>query len=140
MHKILLIGNVGKDPEVKEFENGGKIAIFNVADTERGFKTKDGKEIPNHTEWFTCKVLQPGLAEVVKQYIKKGSKVGVCGKFKTREYEKEGRKYEIKELLVETLELLSPKEEKGSSGSQTQNQDNVQQTHHMQEQKDDLPF
>ena len=119
MHKIILIGNLGKDPEVKSFDNGGKVATFNVADTERGYKTKDGKEIPPHTEWFNCVVRQTGLVGVVEQYLKKGNKVYVEGKIKTREYEKDGQKREVKEVVVESLELLTPKGE-GSGQSNTQ--------------------
>ena len=111
MQKFIVIGNLGKDPEVKSFDNGGKVATFTIADTERGYKTKDGKEIQPHTEWFNCVVRQTGLVGVVEQYLKKGNKVYVEGKIKTREYEKEGQKREAKEVIVESLELLTPKGE-----------------------------
>ena len=119
MQKVILIGNLGKDPEVKSFDNGGKIANFTVGVTERGYKTKDGKEIPDHTEWFNCSVRQNGLAGVVEQYVKKGNKVYVEGKLRTREYEKDGQKKYLTELLVDNMELLTPK---GESGSQPQPQ------------------
>ena len=118
MQKVILIGNLGKDPEVKSFENGGKIVNFTVGVTERGYKTKDGKEIPDHTEWFNCSVRQNGLAGVVEQYVKKGNKVYVEGKLRTREYEKDGQKKYLTELLVDNMELLTPKEEGGSQQSQ----------------------
>lgn len=105
MHRIFLTGNLGQDPVVKSFENGGKVANFSVADTEKGFKTKDGKDIPDHTEWFRCVVKQAGLCNVVEQYLKKGMHVEIIGKFKTREYEKDGQKLEVKELVVEELKL-----------------------------------
>ena len=115
MHKIIVIGNLGKDPEVKSFDNGGKVATFTVADTERGYKTKDGKVIPPHTEWFNCVARQAGLVGVVEQYLKKGNKVYVEGKVKTSEYEKDGQKREAKEVIVEKLELLTPKGEGGDT-------------------------
>ena len=117
MQKVILIGNLGKDPEVKTFDNGGKVANFSVGVTERGYKTKDGKEIPDHTEWFNC-VARNGFAGVVEQYVKKGNKVYVAGKLRTREYNKQdGNKGYMTELNVEELELLTPK---GDSSSNTQ--------------------
>jgi single-strand DNA-binding protein len=118
MQKVILIGNLGKDPEVKSFDNGGKIVNFTVGVTERGYKTKEGKEIPDHTEWFNCSVRQNGLAGVVEQYVKKGNKVYVEGKLRTREYEKDGQKKYLTELLVDNMELLTPKGEGGSQQSQ----------------------
>ena len=141
MHKVILIGNVGKDPEVKAFDNGGKIANFSVADTEKGHKTKDGKEIPEHTEWFNCVVKQSGLAGVVEQYVKKGNKVFVEGKLKTREYEKDGQKRYLTELVVNSMELLTPKGDSSSSGQSAQPAPVQPQTESFkQEEQDQLPF
>lgn len=140
MQKVILIGNLGKDPEVKSFDNGGKIVNFTVGVTERGYKTKEGKEIPDHTEWFNCSVRQNGLAGVVEQYVKKGNKVYVEGKLRTREYEKDGQKKYLTELLVDNMELLTPK---GESGIQPQPQAApVQQQADAlkQEEQDQLPF
>ena len=137
MQKVILIGNLGKDPEVKTFENGGKVANFTIGVTERGYKTKDGKEIPDHTEWFNCVVRQSGLAGVVEQYVKKGNKVFVEGKMKTREYEKDGQKKYVTELLVDNMELLTPK---GEGGSQPQPQATPAPQNPPQEDKEDLPF
>ena len=119
MQKVILIGNVGKDPEVKSFDNGGKIANFSVGVTERGYTTKDGKNVPEHTEWFNCVVRQSGLAGVVEQYLKKGNKVFIEGKMKTREYEKDGQKRYLTELMVDSMELLTPKGDSSSIGSST---------------------
>lgn len=120
MQQIIFTGNLGKDPEVKEFENGGSVANFTVGVTERGYKTKDGKEIPDHTEWFNC-VAKNGLAKIVKQYLKKGNKVLVVGKMKTREYEKDGQKKYVAEVIADNLELLTPKGE-GNTDSQPMQQ------------------
>ena len=138
MQKVILIGNFGKDPEVKSFDNGGKLANFNVGVTERGYKTKEGKEIPDHTEWFTCSVRQPGLVGVVEQYLKKGNKVFVEGKLRTREYEKDGQKKYLTELMVDSLELLTPKGEGGGQPAPTQPQPS--QPTPQQPENDGLPF
>lgn len=137
MQKVILIGNLGKDPEVKSFDNGGKIVNFTVGVTERGYKTKDGKEIPDHTEWFNCSVRQNGLAGVVEQYVKKGNKVYVEGKLRTREYEKDGQKKYLTELLVDNMELLTPK---GEGGSQPQQQQPVVEQKQDGNEQDQLPF
>ena len=141
MQKVILIGNVGKDPEVKSFDNGGKIANFSVGVTERGYTTKDGKNVPEHTEWFNCVVRQSGLAGVVEQYLKKGNKVFVEGKMKTREYEKDGQKRYLTELMVDSMELLTPKGDSSSSGQPTQSAPAQPQTESFkQEEQDQLPF
>ena len=137
MQKVILIGNLGKDPEVKSFENGGKIVNFTVGVTERGYKTKDGKEIPDHTEWFNCSVRQSGLAGVVEQYVKKGNKVYVEGKLRTREYEKDGQKKYLTELLVDNMELLTPK---GEGSNQPQQQQPVVEQKQDGNEQDQLPF
>lgn len=133
MQKIFLTGNVGQDPVVKSFENGGKVANFSVADTERGYKTKDGKDIPDHTEWFKC-VVRSSLAGVVEKYVKKGMHVEIIGKFKTREYEKDGQKQFVTELVVEELKLPP----KGDTNSQAEPQKQSNQSN--QEESDVLPF
>lgn len=137
MQKVILIGNLGKDPEVKSFDNGGKIVNFTVGVTERGYKTKEGKEIPDHTEWFNCSVRQNGLAGVVEQYVKKGNKVYVEGKLRTREYEKDGQKKYLTELLVDNMELLTPK---GEGGNQPQQQQPVVEQKQDGNEQDQLPF
>ena len=136
MQKVIITGNLGQDPVVKSFDNGGKVANFSVGVTERGFKTKDGKEIPDHTEWFRCVVKQNGLCGVIEQYVKKGNRVGVVGKMRTREYEKDGQKGSITELIVEELELLTPKGQSDSAPAPTQAPVNFVPL----DEKDDMPF
>lgn len=86
MNKVILRGNVGQDPTITYFDNGGKVAQFTLATTERGHKTKDGREIPDVTDWHNIVVRQAGLAGVVEQYVKKGTPLLVCGKVRTREW------------------------------------------------------
>lgn len=111
INKVTLLGNVGKDPEVKTFSNGGTVAQFTMATTKKGYKTKDGKEIPDRTEWHNL-VLQNGLAKVAEQYIKKGDKLYIEGELRTRSYDdNNGIKHYITEVYVSEMEMLTPKKD-----------------------------
>ena len=112
MNKVFLKGNVGQDPRITNFENGGKVAQFTLATTERGFKTRDGREIPDVTDWHNIVVKQTGLAGVCEQYVKKGTPLLIVGKIRTRDYRDEsGNTRYITEIIVEEMELLGKKPE-----------------------------
>lgn len=107
MNKAILRGNVGQDPTITNFDNGGKVAQFTLATTERGYKTKDGREIPDVTDWHNIVVRQTGLAGVVEQHVKKGTPLLICGKVRTREWtDQSGGRHFITEIIVDELELL----------------------------------
>ena len=109
MLKVEFIGNLGKDPIEKKFENG-KIAEFSVGVTERAFTLKDGTVIPASTEWLNC-IARNGLADVVMKNTAKGHKVWIEAKMKTRKYtDKNGIEREVKDFIVKNIELLTPKE------------------------------
>lgn len=117
MNKVFLIGNVGKDPEVRTFDDGGKVANVTIATTERGYKLQNGTEVPDHTDWHNL-VVKGGLAKVFEQYVHKGDKVSVVGKVMYREYEdKTGAKRYITEIYVNDMELLTPKNATSTSKS-----------------------
>lgn len=108
MNKAILKGNVGQDPKITTFAEGGKVAQFTLATTERGFTTKDGKEIEARTDWHNIVVKKSGLAEVVEQYVKKGSPLLIVGKIQTRDYQDNaGQTRYITEIVVDELELLA---------------------------------
>lgn len=112
MNKVILKGNVGQDPRITTFENGGKVAQFTLATTERGYKTQDGRDIPEVTTWHNIIVRRTGLAGVCEQYVKKGSPLLIFGKITNREYtDKVGNKKYITEIAVEEMELLSQKKD-----------------------------
>ena len=112
MNKVFLKGNVGQDPRITNFENGGKVAQFTLATTERGFKTRDGTEIPDVTDWHNIVVKQTGLAGVCEQYVKKGTPLLIVGKIRTRDYRDEsGNTRYITEIIVDEMELLGKKPE-----------------------------
>lgn len=109
VNKVTLLGNVGQTPTVKTFEGGGMVAQITLATSERGYKTQDGKEIPERTEWHNV-VLRNGLAKVVGEYVHKGDKLYIEGKLRTRKYEaKDGEYKYITEVYADVLEMLTPK-------------------------------
>ena len=110
MNKCFLKGNVGQDPTITDFQNGGKVAQFTLATTERGFTTRDGKEIPDVTDWHNIVVKQSGLAKVCQQYVKKGTPLLIVGKVRTRSYQDNaGQTRYITEIIVDEMELLGGK-------------------------------
>ncbi len=108
LNKVLLIGNVGKDPEVRYVSDNLAVANFSVATTKKGYKTNDGKEVPDKTEWHTI-VCWRGLAKLAEQYIKKGTQVYIEGELQTRSWEKDGITRYTTEILANEIQLLGRK-------------------------------
>jgi single-strand DNA-binding protein len=114
INKATLIGNVGKDPEVKFLPSGTAVANFTLATSER-FKDKGG-EFQERTEWHNLVAFQR-LAEIVRDYVKKGSKIYVEGRIQTRSWDdKDNQKHYKTEIVVNDLVLLSGRGEGGESG------------------------
>ena len=117
VNKIILLGNVGKDPEVRYFDNGGAVANFTLATTERGYTAANGTQVPDRTEWHNI-VLWRGLAEIAEKYVKKGSKLYIEGKIRTRSYDDaNGNKRYITEIWGDNMELLDRKPEGSGQSS-----------------------
>ncbi len=115
VNKIFLIGNVGKDPEVRYFDNGGAVANFSLATTEKGYTAANGTQVPDRTEWHNV-VLWRGLAEIAEKYVRKGSKIFVEGRIRTRSYDDaSGNKRYITEIWGDNMELLDRKPDGVSS-------------------------
>jgi len=111
INKVILVGNVGKDPEVRYFDNGGAVANFTLATTERGYTAANGTVIPDRTEWHNI-VVWRALAEVVEKYVRKGAKLYVEGKIRTRTYDDAaGNKRYVTEIYADNMELLDKKPE-----------------------------
>jgi len=101
MNKVMLIGRLGKDPELRETKNGTKVCNFSVATTE-SYKDKKTGEYVNNTEWHNI-VVWGALAEVCSKFLKKGAEVLVEGKMQTRQYEKkDGSKAYTTEVVVQS--------------------------------------
>jgi single-strand DNA-binding protein len=106
VNKVILIGNLGKDPEVRRLENGAVVANFPIATSET-YTDKNTGEKRENTDWHNI-VCWRGLAEVVEKYIKKGTKVYVEGKLKTRNYQdKDNVTRYVTEVLAEEITILS---------------------------------
>ena len=111
VNKIILIGNVGKEPEVKYYDNGVAVANFSVATTERGYTAANGTQVPERTEWHNI-VLWRGLAEVTEKYVRKGSLIYIEGRLRSRSYDdKDGVKRYVTEILADAMNLVGPRPE-----------------------------
>ena len=129
VNKVILVGNLGKDPEVKYLDNGVAVANFSLATTE-SYKNKEGERV-NQTEWHNI-VLWRGLAEVAEKWLKKGSNVYIEGKIKTRKWEdKEGNARYNTEILADNMTMLGSKPASEAAPPATSEQ---------QSSADDLPF
>lgn len=109
MNKVILIGNVGKDPEVRYLDSGVAVGSIVLATSERGYTLQNGTQVPERTEWHNL-VLWRGLAETAEKYVHKGDKLYVEGKIRTRSYDDQsGVKRYITEIFVDVMEMLTPK-------------------------------
>lgn len=146
VNKVILIGNLGKDPDVRYLDTGIAVAVFPLATTEKGYTNKNGVQIPERTEWHNI-VMWRGLAETAEKYLHKGDKLYLEGKMRTRTYEDQANvtRY-ITEVFVDTIELLgSPQKRPLPSDPQApvpnQTQSIVEQfTPERSDNTDDLPF
>ncbi len=117
VNKVILIGNLGRDPEVRRLENGGIVANFPMATTET-YTDRNTGERREITDWHNI-VVWRGLAEVVEKYVKKGTKLYVEGRLKTRSWtDKDGNTRYTTEVLADNLTMLSRAE--GNAPSQNE--------------------
>ncbi|MEA4981957.1 MAG: single-stranded DNA-binding protein [Paludibacter sp.] len=114
VNKVILVGNVGKDPEVRYLDKNVAVANFTLATTERGFTMQNGTQVPDRTEWHNI-VAWRGLAEIAEKYIRKGSQLYIEGKIQTRSWEKDGIKRYTTEIYAESIQLLGKKSETGET-------------------------
>lgn len=138
VNKVILVGNLGKDPQVRYLDSGVAVANFSLATTEN-YKNKEGERV-SQTEWHNV-VLWRGLAEVAEKYLKKGASVYVEGRIRTRKWEdKEGVTRYSTEILGDNMTML---------GGKTTSEDlvegeivskDVSQDQNQSSEKDDLPF
>jgi len=137
VNKVILIGNLGKDPEVRHLDNGRAVANFSLA-TSESYKNKEGERITN-TEWHNI-VLWTPLAEIAEKYLNKGKQVYIEGRLTTRSYDdKEGNKKYITEVVGQNLTMLGTR---GESDQPAQQSSSVAQEKpgEVEDEIDDLPF
>lgn len=137
VNKVILLGHVGKDPDVKYFDNGSSVASFSLATTEKGYTAQNGTQIPDRTEWHNI-VCWKGLSKVAEQFIKKGTQIYIEGKIRTRSYDdNNGVKRYVVEIYADKLELLG----KRDSDNQQSNQPSTYNAPSPDDMPaDDLPF
>lgn len=120
VNKVILIGNLGADPEVRTFQNGGKVANLRIA-TSENWKDKNTGERREKTEWHTVAIFSEGLVRVAEQYLRKGSKVYVEGKLQTRKWQDQsGQDRYSTEVVLSgfdgTLTMLDGRNDGGGGG------------------------
>lgn len=146
VNKVILIGNVGKDPEIRHLDSGVAVANFPLA-TSESYTAKNGDRISS-TEWHNI-VLWRGLAEVAEKYVKKGMQLYIEGKIKSRSYDdKDGNKRYITEIYADSMRMLTTKDSSGtgSSGNSVDSAGSVPSSYQEPDiddsggEEDDLPF
>jgi len=99
INKVLIVGRVGKDPEIRSFNDGNKIANFSIA-TSQTWRDKNSGERKEKTQWHNIAVRNQGTVKIVEDYVTKGSLIGVFGELETREWEKDGIKRYSTEIVI----------------------------------------
>jgi single-strand DNA-binding protein len=140
VNKVILIGNLGRDPEVRHLESGASVANFPIATTE-SYKDKNGNR-QEQTEWHNI-VLWRGLAEIAEKYLKKGSQVYIEGKLRSRSWEdKEGNTRYITEVVGDSMTMLGGRSEGNNSPQESKVEKVSEETPITSgdDENDDLPF
>ena len=126
MNKVMLIGNVGQDPEVRYVEQGVAVARIRLATTERGYTLQNGTQVPEHTDWHTV-LLWRKLAEIVEKYVRKGDRIYIEGRIRYTTYDdKQGQRRYATEIWADNMELLgggsrpATTQQQGATGAQPQ--------------------
>jgi single-strand DNA-binding protein len=140
VNKVILVGNVGRDPEIRHLDKGVAVARFSMATTEN-YTSKTGEKVSN-TEWHNV-VAWRGLAELAEKYIKKGSQLYIEGRLRTTSYEKEGVKHYTTDVNADTIQLLGKREGQAEISGQPLAVDQaatVNEPDFSRPEEDDLPF
>ena len=110
MNKVMLIGNVGKEPDVKYYDADQAVAQFPLATTERGYVLQNGTRVPDHTDWHNI-VMWGNLAKIAEKYVHKGDKLYIEGRIRYRYYDdKKGQRRFVTEIYADNMELLTSRQ------------------------------
>ena len=152
INKVILIGNLGRDPEIRSMQSGNKMASFSIATSKR-WKDKTTQEQKEKTSWHNIVVFGDGLVNIVEQYVKKGSKIYIEGELQTRKWQdQEGKDRYTTEVILQgyncNLTLLDSRNSNtsnsenqlNSSNEQNQTKNNVSQNVDSSTDDDDIPF
>ncbi len=141
MNKVMLIGNVGQEPEVRYFDADQALARVRLATTERGYTLQNGTQVPDRTDWHNL-LFGKGLAKIVEKYVHKGDKLYVEGRIRYRSYDdQKGQKRYYTEIDVENMEMLTPKQTMSSTGGSMASEPEPQRpVANTKNDNGDLPF
>lgn len=118
MNKVMLIGNVGKEPDVKYYDADQAVAQFPLATTERGYVLQNGTRVPDRTDWHNI-VMWRDLAKIAEKYIHKGDKLYVEGRIRYRFYDdKNGQRRFVAEIYADNMELLTSRQTLSAKSTQ----------------------
>ncbi|TGX81840.1 single-stranded DNA-binding protein [Palleniella muris] len=130
MNKVMLIGNVGKEPDVRYYAADQAVAHVRLATTERGYTLPNGTQVPDRTDWHSL-TFSKGLAKVVERYVHKGDKLYIEGRIRYSTMEdKRGVRQLVTDILVDNMEMLSPRKSENTGQTQPaamgQEKDNIE--------------
>ncbi|MGM9703077.1 MAG: single-stranded DNA-binding protein [Prevotella sp.] len=109
MNKVMLIGNVGQEPEIRYVDSDVAVARISLATSERGYTLQNGTQVPDRTDWHTV-ILWRKLAKIVEEFVHKGDKLYIEGRLRYVSYnDKQGVKRMATEIWAENMEMLSPR-------------------------------
>ncbi len=138
VNKVILLGNLGKDPEIRKLENGRAVVNFSLATSET-YKNRTGEKVTT-TEWHNVVLWSP-LAEIAEKYLRKGNQVYIEGKITNRSYDdKDGNKKYITEVVGREMTLLGNRTSDSGQGDTNFSPINEQVASSGNEETDDLPF
>lgn len=139
INKVILLGNIGKDPEVRSLESGVKVATFSLATSETFKHRQTGEKVTN-TEWHNV-VMWRQLAEIAEKYLAKGMQVYIEGKLRTRQWQdKNGDTRYTTEIVADNLQMLGNKQSNQQSASNEFSNANSNVSDNAPAEDDDLPF
>lgn len=139
MNKVMLIGNVGKEPDVKYYDADQAVAQFPLATTERGYVLQNGTRVPDRTDWHNI-VMWRELAKIAERYVHKGDKIYVEGRIRYRYYDdKKGQRRFIAEIYADNMELLTQKQT-STTVQNVQTKENTRTNIKEDVNNDTLPF
>lgn len=138
MNKVMLIGNVGNEPDVHYFEADQAVAKLRLATTERGYTLPNGTQVPDRTDWHNL-LFDKRLAKIVERYVHKGDKLYVEGRLRNRSYDdKRGIRHQYTEIEVENMEFLTSRQAISPSQQSMQTSQNTQSNQSAKVSEDEL--
>ncbi|WP_333616738.1 single-stranded DNA-binding protein [Bacteroides pyogenes] len=140
MNKVMLIGNVGKEPDIRYYDSDQAVAQFPLATTERGYTLQNGTQVPDHTDWHNV-LMWRGLAKVAEKYVHKGDRIYIEGRIRYRSYDdQKGQRRYVTEIWADNMELLTSKQAIGETEQRNAAKTADEHQDMMTDTKNTLPF